>query len=67
MPHIRLEAPHEQPGYVVTGFQRADEQTAQVEGTAAEIPQDHTAIAVYHKQFRTAPRPRDDRAREPGR
>jgi len=38
VPRIRLEAPHEQPGYVVIGFHWADEQTVQLEGTAAKIP-----------------------------
>lgn len=53
MPRIRLEAPHEQPGYVVIGFHWADEQTVQLEGTAAEIPQDHPVVAAYDKQVPT--------------
>jgi hypothetical protein len=40
VPRIRLEAPQEQPGRAVTGFVWADEQTVQLEGTAAQIPQD---------------------------
>jgi hypothetical protein len=53
VPRIRLKAPHEPPGYVVTGFHRADKQAVQLEETAAEIPQDHPTVAAYYKQFRT--------------
>ena len=45
---IRLEAPHNQPGYVVIGFHWADEQTVQLEGTTAEIPQDHPAVTAVN-------------------
>ncbi len=38
---------------LVIGFDWADEQTVQLEGTAAEIPQDHPAVAAYYKQFPT--------------
>jgi len=35
------------------GFDWADERTVQLEGTAAEIPQDDPAVAAYYKQFPT--------------
>jgi PPOX class probable F420-dependent enzyme len=38
---------------LVIGFDWADEQTVQLEGTAAAIPQDHPAVAAYYKQFPT--------------
>jgi PPOX class probable F420-dependent enzyme len=38
---------------LVIGIDSVDEQTVQLEGTAAEIPQDHPAVAAYYKQFPT--------------
>lgn len=38
---------------LVIGFDWADEQTIQLEGTAAEIPPDSPAVAAYHRQFPT--------------
>jgi PPOX class probable F420-dependent enzyme len=38
---------------LVIGFDWADEQTVQIEGTAAEITHDHPAVAAYYKQFPT--------------
>jgi PPOX class probable F420-dependent enzyme len=38
---------------LVIGFDWADEQTVQIEGAAAEIPQDNPAVAAYYEQFPT--------------
>jgi len=38
---------------LVIGLDRGDEQTVQLEGTAAEIPQDDPAVAAYYDQFPT--------------
>lgn len=36
---------------LVIGFDWSDEQTVQLEGTAAEIPQEDPGVAAYYKQF----------------
>ncbi|MCD9878640.1 pyridoxamine 5'-phosphate oxidase family protein [Streptomyces guryensis] len=38
---------------LVIGFDRADEQTVQLEGVACEITQDDPAVAAYYEQFPT--------------
>jgi PPOX class probable F420-dependent enzyme len=38
---------------LVIGFDWADEQTVQLEGTATEIPPNDPAVAAYYKQFPT--------------
>ncbi|MCX5246284.1 TIGR03618 family F420-dependent PPOX class oxidoreductase [Streptomyces sp. NBC_00201] len=40
---------------LVVGVDWGDEQTVQLEGTAAEIPQDDPAVAAYYDQIPTGP------------